>query len=359
VNAQTGLSPATGRLPLPRTEPGLPPQLSSVFRSLKDPPSVVPIVGDASTRSYFRALYPDGKSAILMVYPDPGKNEEAPFLDVQRFLQNLGMPVPRVLAVHPNEGVVILEDLGDELLEKAVHQADELRVRNLYGQAVDVLIRMRRATATMRSGCVAFGLAFDEVKLMQEMQFFMTHFVRGLCRTEPSPSALAAIDTFFTRMCTTLAAEPRIFTHRDYHSRNLILQGHRLVMIDFQDARMGPPQYDLASLLRDSYVTLPDNLVEELLGSYFQEAGDQSRTSSDRFRYIFDLMCLQRNIKALGTFGYQFSVRRSTRYLSSIPRTGAYIAANISERVEFSEFRPVVEELISGPASSSFGTTTD
>jgi N-acetylmuramate 1-kinase len=211
---------------------------------------------------------------------------------------------------------------------------------------------MRRATAGKGAGCVAFTLAFDEEKLMQEMDFFLAHFVRGLCGADPSPAAEKTLRAFFTRMCSVLAEEPRIFTHRDYHSRNLIVQNKRPVMIDFQDARMGPAQYDLASLLRDSYVSLPDDLVEELLSGYLKESGQGDSESRERFRYVFDLMSLQRNIKALGTFGYQVSVRGSDRYLSSIPRTGRYVANNIGKYAEFCAFRSVVEDLISGPALS-------
>ena len=108
---------------------------------------------------------------------------------------------------------------------------------------------MRHATSNLTSGCRAFDLAFDEAKLMEEMHFFVTHFVEGLCKTKPSAAASSILEEFFLSICRTLSAEPRIFTHRDFHSRNLILHGNRLVMLDFQDARMGPAQYDLASLL--------------------------------------------------------------------------------------------------------------
>ena len=120
-------------------------------------------------------------------------------------------------------------------------------------------------------------------------------------------------------------------------------------MIDFQDARMGPAHYDPASLLRDSYVTLPDHLVSELIGHY---AAETREPSEERFRYVFDVMSLQRNIKALGTFGYQLSTRGTNRYASSIPRTGRYIATNISRYPEFSRYRSCIEDFISGPALS-------
>jgi aminoglycoside/choline kinase family phosphotransferase len=123
-------------------------------------------------------------------------------------------------------------------------------------------------------------------------------------------------------------------------------------MIDFQDARMGPAQYDLASLLRDSYVTVPENLVEGLIERYREGLSASDRQSRERFRYVFDVMSLQRNIKALGTFGYQASVRGSTRYLSSIPRTAGYVQRNMARYEELAAYRQVVDDLICRPSLS-------
>ena len=314
------------------------------------PRSIERLAGDASTRAYFRAMYQNKGSAIIMLQPHPGSDEEAAFLEVQKFLQTLGLPVPQVYAHDRNKSLVILEDLGDNLLESIVERASQAQVKDIYGEAVNILLRMRRATSNLASGCRAFDLAFDEAKLIEEMDFFLVHFVQGLCKINLSPAASSILEEFFLGICRILAAQPRIFTHRDFHSRNLILHEDRLVMIDFQDARMGPAQYDLASLLRDSYVTLSEEFVEDLLAVYTDMVDETSDSSRAKFRYIFDLMSLQRNIKALGTFGYQLSVRGSIRYASSIPRTAAYVSHNIVRYPEFARFRTAVEELICGPA---------
>lgn len=326
-------------------------RLVALLRGEKDLPEIVKLEGDASTRQYFRLRFPDHSTAILMRYPEPATQDLASFLDVQAFLAERGLPVPKIHSVFPQEGLVILEDLGDQLLETLVQQDGHDRITSLYTDAVDLLLTMRRVTRGVRSGCVAFQLAFDLEKLTQEMQFFITHFVQGLCKIQPSRTAADTIERFFMEICTLLAAEPRILAHRDYHSRNLMVVHDRLVMIDFQDARMGPAQYDLASLLRDSYVTLPEELVDALIDRYRDGMEDGAEVSADRFRYVFDVMSLQRNIKALGTFGYQVSVKGSSRYVSSIPRTGSYVAANMALHEEFSSFRDVVDELVCAPSS--------
>jgi aminoglycoside/choline kinase family phosphotransferase len=329
-------------------------ELQERLRPLIDGPNpperISPLTGDASTRRYFRASYPSGRTAIIMLQPGKGRNEEASFLDVQRFLAGLGLPVPEVYLHDPKQSLILLEDLGDHLLETVIADADRARTSELYYEAVDILVQMRQATAFRNSGCGAFGLAFDEQKLMEELHFFVTHFLKGLCKLEASPKAMATLETFFATISTMLAAEPRVFAHRDYHSRNLVVHEGRLVMIDFQDARMGPVQYDLASLLRDSYASIPEDLVEKLVRHYLEATNQTATESLERFRYIFDVTSLQRNIKALGTFGYQLEVLGATRYRSAIPRTGAYVSRTLARYEEFTPFRSAVEDYICAPA---------
>lgn len=324
-------------------------RISAVLRNRPEPSEIVPLAGDASTRTYFRALYPTGQTVIVMLQAIAGANEEAAFIELQRFLENRRLPVPSILAYSKEESALVLQDLGDELLECVVENASSDDISRLYGEAVDLLVRMRSVTEIPDHGCRAYSLAFDEEKLMQEMHFFLEHFVIGFSHLQPSPAAVKTLESFFLTICKTLAREPRFFTHRDFHARNLILHEDRLFMIDFQDARMGPAQYDLASLLRDSYISLPEDLVESLIDRYADAVGDPDPI---RFRYVFDIMALQRNIKALGTFGYQSWVRNSDRYLSAIPRTGRYIAQHLAQYEEFAAFSRVLEDYIVGPATT-------
>ena len=130
--------------------------------------------------------------------------------------------------------------------------------------------------------------------------------------------------------------------HRDYHSRNLMLHDERLYIIDFQDARMGPDTYDLASLLRDSYVDLPEQTVNELIAYFLALKGTTDPSQETVFRERFDLMALQRNLKALGTFGYQTTARRNPVYIQYIPRTLRYVRDNLGRHPRFSRLRDVL-----------------
>lgn len=325
-------------------------RISKAATNIGNPVSFNRLAGDASTRIYFRVIYKDTESAILMVTQEPGSNEERTFVEIQQYLENLGVAVPRILYHDAASGVLILEDLGDDLLENLAIHADVEGLQNLYILAVDTLVHMQKGALSGTSRCGAFDLAFDETKLMQEMNFFVTHFVRGWAAKKPSSVAIEEMNAFFQKICRELAAEPRFLTHRDYHSRNLMIKGGHLYMIDFQDARMGPAQYDLASLLRDSYISLPEDLVEQLIVRYLENADHLMDRGYKHFRRIFDIMSLQRNIKALGTFGYQVSVRGCPRYLSSIPRTATYISRNLLKYPEFGVYFPALEEHILGPA---------
>jgi len=314
--------------------------------------SVSRLIGDASSRIYFRTIFQDAESAIAMVLPNPGANEEATFIEIQKYLKNLGILVPSIIYHDLASGVLVLEDLGDDLLENVVSRSEIERFYSLYRLAVNTLIYFQERTSMSESSCSAFSIAFDEAKLMQEMDFFVTHFVKGWGRKNPSSVVIDQMNSFFEKLCRELATQPRMLTHRDYHSRNLIMKHNCLYMIDFQDARMGPAQYDLASLLRDSYLSLPEDLVDSLLNHYLENAVYLTDRDYDHFRRIFDLMSLQRNIKALGTFGYQASVRGSSRYLSAIPRTATSISRNLRKYPEFRGHLSVLQEYILGPALS-------
>ncbi len=191
-----------------------------------------------------------------------------------------------------------------------------------------------------------YGVAFDVEKLTWELEFFVKYFVigyRGVALTDSERSALLEE---WARIVDELAGEPRVLCHRDYHSRNLMLSDGSLYIIDFQDARMGPDTYDLASLLRDSYVDITDRELDDLIAYFLALKGC---ADVDEFRRRFDLMALQRNLKALGTFGYQTVTRANSVYIQYMPRTLRYARSNLEKYDRFARLRELlaahIEEL--------------
>src|SRR5258708_37582401 len=167
-----------------------------------------------------------------------------------------------------------------------------------------------------------------------------------------SAGARTALGEEWSAIVAELAAEPRVLCHRDYHSRNLMLCDDSLYIIDFQDARMGPDTYDLASLLRDAYVDITDREVDELIAYFLAvKTGAGGQPDTGEFRRRFDLMALQRNLKALGTFGYQTAVRRNPVYIQYIPRTLRHVRTALEKYPRFARLRELlaahVEELAS------------
>ena len=155
-----------------------------------------------------------------------------------------------------------------------------------------------------------------------ELAFFQSEFLHAYRNVSLVPSAAEALRQELLTIAEELAAEPRVLCHRDYHSRNLMVHRNRLVVIDFQDARMGPATYDLVSLLRDCYVDLSQNLVAAMTDC-FLEAVPTERTAD--FGRRFDLMSVQRHLKALGTFGHQIVVSGRPAFAAYVPRTFRYL----------------------------------
>ncbi len=293
---------------------------------------IVSLSGDASTRRYYRLVAP-GASYVLALYPEPFAPEELSYLTVRGLFESYALPVPATIDVDGSRGVVLQQDLGDLTLQEVLKTpAGESGMEALYREAVDQLARLqlRAAQGPQKADC--FRIAFDIEKLTWELHYFQKHFLEGHRGADLSVEDRAVLSEAFHQLCQEIASWPRVLCHRDYHSRNLMLHEERLYWIDFQDARMGPASYDLASLLRDAYVDVPEPLQEELKERLRQQAApDEPR---EVFRRRYDLMCVQRNLKTLGTFGFMATVRHNPVYLQYIPRTLEHVRHNLTRYPE-------------------------
>ena len=294
---------------------------------------VVPLTGDASDRRYFRLISPDGRTMVLAGYPAPF-DDSLPFLNVTRLLERMPVPVPSILDEAPDPALLLLEDLGDVTLQAHLGMATPEEHSQLYREAVRLIATLQHRGKDLASDTyLPYGIAFDEAKLGWEMEFFLKHYLLGYRGVALDDVTLEAIRVELRLLVQRLAAEERVLCHRDYHSRNLMLHSQRLYLIDFQDARLGPDTYDLASLLRDSYVDLSDSMVNWLLAYFLALTG---RPDTERaFRERFDAMSLQRNLKALGTFGYQTTARQNPVYIQYIPRTLRHVRTNLARYPAF------------------------
>jgi aminoglycoside/choline kinase family phosphotransferase len=307
---------------------------------------VVPLTGDASDRRYFRIIRPDGHSLVLALHTGPIELASLPFANVAELLRQIPLPVPALLGHSDPLGILALEDLGDVTLQAHLGAATPTQHSALYRQAVAFIeLLQRRGAEVDPDGHLPFRIGFDVEKLTWELDFFVKHFIEGYRGAALSAAQRAALAEEWSSIVTELASEPRVLCHRDYHSRNLMLHAESLYIIDFQDARMGPDTYDLASLLRDSYVDLLARDVDDLI-AYFLALKGPAHGSDLEFRRRFDLMAVQRNLKALGTFGYQTMTRRNTVYIQYMPRTLHYARANLEKYPRFGRLRELLAEPI-------------
>ena len=302
--------------------------------------AVVALTGDASTRRYFRVVPSAGSPIVLALHEGPIEYAALPFVEVSDLLRRMPLPVPAILAHSDPLGILALQDLGDVTLQAHLGAEGVTRHTRLYHEAIEFIVRLQRRGAELASAAgTPYRLAFDVEKLTWELDFFVTHFVEGYRRAVLSPAERAALSDEWKAIAGELSAEPRVLCHRDYHSRNLMVHDGGLFVIDFQDARMGPDTYDLASLLRDSYVDISDAELERLMGHYLSLAGG---ADAGEFRRRFDLMAVQRNLKALGTFGNQAGARGNPVYIQYMPRTLAYARANLARYSRFARLRELL-----------------
>jgi N-acetylmuramate 1-kinase len=305
-------------------------------------PRVVILTGDASDRRYFRVLLDEGESIVLALHVGPIDFQTLPFANVADLLQRMQLPVPAILGHSDVGGILALQDLGDVTLQAHLGAASATDHAALYREAVTLIETLQRRGREFASDRdLPYRIAFDVEKFTWELDFFVRHFLEAYRGAVLTAGDRRALSEAWAAIAGELASEPRVLCHRDYHSRNLMLRAGKLYLIDFQDARLGPDTYDLASLLRDSYVDLADLEIDELI-AYFLALKKMPASQAAEFRRRFDLMALQRNLKALGTFGFQTTTRGNPVYIQYIPRTLRHVRTNLAKYDRFAGLRTLL-----------------
>ena len=258
----------------------------------------------------------------------------------------MGVRVPAILGFYlddPRGGLMVLEDLGDEMLETRLLAGDP--PRPLYERAIDALARLRAHAEARPGGSVAFGRSFDHDLYLWELHHFREWLLEAWKEARLSPAERAVVDREFEAISRALDSEPKGFTHRDYQSRNLmVLPSGEQAVIDFQDALLGPRQYDLVALLRDSYVELEPGLVDDMLRRYLDRLAAEGgpRLDYPPFRATFDLLTVQRKLKDAGRFVFIDRVRKNPGFLPSIPASLRYVREAFSRRPDLAQLQEIL-----------------
>lgn len=294
-----------------------------------------PASSDASFRRYFRIKAPNGQF-IVMDAPPPQENVE-PFVRIADLLTRSQVNVPTIFQQNLSEGFLLLEDFGSQCF---LDQLNENTAADLYQTAFDSLFKLQ--TNTPRSGLPAY----DEPLLRRELAIFDDWFLaQSLDIAMPEPLR----NTVHDILIASALEQPATCVHRDFHSRNLmVLDADSPGVIDFQDAVIGPVTYDLVSLLRDCYIAWPEQRVEQWMAQYYQRLRQAGLVDCDlnRFKRWFDLMGMQRHLKAIGIFSRLHIRDNKSGYLKDIPRTLNYVVDVCATYPELADFGRFLHEQV-------------
>jgi aminoglycoside/choline kinase family phosphotransferase len=304
--------------------------------------TLAPLAGDASFRRYFR-LHQGTNSFVVMDAP-PEKESIAAFLHIASQLAAHGVHSPAIHAVDEQQGFIVLEDLGDQLLLQALAQYP---AETLYTAAIQSLLRLQT--------CPLPAQAFNKAFMLQEIALFQQWFLEAYLGFYPSQQEQTMLQEHWHRLCDEISNQAQVFIHRDYHSRNLMVlepptveekRDVTIAVIDFQDAMRGPLTYDLVSLLKDCYIQWPREQILHWLKLYYDQMPLAQAYSLEQFIKAFDFCGLQRHLKVLGIFCRLHLRDQKSSYLRDLPLTFHYVRACLETYPELAVLERWIRERI-------------
>jgi len=291
-----------------------------------EPFTIAPASADASFRRYFRATF---ANRTLIVMDAPPQHEDCrPFLHVAKLFEDAGTHVPHVYAQDLSQGFLLLSDLGNTTYLQALTAAN---ARGLYSAATDALIKIQLASRENELP------PYDEALLLREMRLFPEWYIARHLNITLTGVQSAKLETVFQRILANNLSQPRVYVHRDYHSRNLMVAEPNPGILDFQDAVYGPITYDLASLFKDAYIRWEEAEVIDWLVRYWEKArkaGLPVHNDFAGFYRDYEWMGVQRHLKVLGIFARLYHRDGKEGYLKDLPLVMAYLRAACARYID-------------------------
>lgn len=304
--------------------------------------SLAPASADASFRRYFRVTLDDQSTRIVMDAP-PANEDCRPWLHVQQVFQAAKAHVPEVLAQDLEQGFLLLSDLGDKTYLQAL---DADNAGALYADAITTLVSIQQAS---RPDVLP---EYDRALLRRELELFPEWYLGRYHELVLTDIEKNAIETVFDRILAVNLAEPKVFVHRDYHSRNLMHVGGPGAgnpgVIDFQDAVYGPISYDMVSLLKDAYIEWDEDLALDWLVRYWEQARKAGLPVASDFGEFFrdyEWMGVQRHVKVLGIFARLYHRDGKNGYLKDMPLVARYLRKACERYAELGALRKLLDRV--------------
>jgi hypothetical protein len=303
---------------------------------------------DASFRRYLRVDTQAGASLIVMDAP-PDKENCEPFVKVAKLMQSAGLKAPEVLAWHEAQGFMLLTDLGDQTMMSAIDVKNPQANHALYMQAVDVLIAWQLSS---KAGVLP---PYDEALLNRELSLFPDWYLAQHRQIDVQGKMRNTLDSTFKMLVARNLASPSVFVHRDFMPRNLMMptgSDVALGVLDFQDAVYGPVTYDVASLMRDAFLTWEEDFVLDVTIRYWEKARKAGLLDFEDWHQDFGVfyravewMGLQRHLKVAGIFARLTLRDGKEKYLADAPRFIAYIRSTAARYIELRPLLRLIEEV--------------
>jgi aminoglycoside/choline kinase family phosphotransferase len=301
------------------------------------PFSLAPASADASFRRYFRATFTD---RTLVVMDAPPQHEDChPFIHIAQLFAEAGVHVPQIIAQDLAQGFLLLSDLGNTTYLQALNTDN---ARELYGDACKALIQIQLAS---KANVLP---AYDEAMLLREMRLFPEWYIGKHLQATLTEKQSATLETAFQRIVQNNLAQPQVYVHRDYHSRNLMLTSPNPGILDFQDAVYGPITYDLASLFKDAYIGWREADVLDWLIRYWEsarKAGLPVHEDFGAFYRDYEWMGVQRHLKVLGIFARLSHRDGKDGYLKDLPLVMNYLRRACERYIDLKPLLRLLDEL--------------
>lgn len=302
------------------------------------------LVGDASTRRYYRVQTDEESYVVCLSDPILNSEQNENFIRIQNCFKDNSISVPEIYDVVLEKGYMLQKDLGDNTMLKALGQTRGVDEEySILETAIEEMVKIHSVNKE-ESEKASNGLMFDLEKLMSEVCFCTENFIANYLKAKLSDVEQRVIESSFIKICERLSSEKMVLTHRDFHTRNVMIAGNKQFLIDFQDARLGIPQYDLASMLEDNYYSFDSRNVDKIKNTYWENfvKPRELQNSFEQFDSLYYLMQIQRTYKALGTFGSIYCKRSDERYLKYIGFSFEKLRSTLQHFEEFYDLKQVL-----------------